>query len=67
MQPPIRLLRAFIDGHARLDPIVTIANKFDADKTGHAICAACAERRKIKLFVKPYRHIISMREATETV
>jgi hypothetical protein len=67
MKPPIRLLRACIDGHARRDPIVTIIDKFDAHKTGHAMRATRSQRGKIKLFVKPYTHAISMREATETV
>jgi hypothetical protein len=67
MKPPIRLLRACIDRHARLYPIVPIFDEFDTDKTGHAMRATRGQRGKVKLFVKPYSHTITMREATETV
>lgn len=53
MQSPIRLARPLVDRHARRDPIIAIAGKFDADKAGHAIPAAVGHRIQIKRIIKP--------------
>jgi len=53
MQSAIRLLCAFIDGHAGLYPIIAIIDEPDADIAGHAIVTIFGERIEIKCVVKP--------------